>query len=263
MHWALKIVTIAATTLVATIVTVISVTIAALFAVSSSLPGATDPNFGYPRKLQALAEPVNFGRLTAVPRGFPANSYELDTTMQRVGVNLLADAAVAFSGNMPALNVATTPASVKTPVATSAPLAVLPIRHPAHVLTSAAAPPPLAELHAPQSQLQANVERINFDTPSLAPMAFVRFCMRYPQDCKIRGLAFRPDLVPVTEIGMAELVKVNRDVNRAISPHENTRNVSAEEWLLSPRARGLQRLRSYQTPRTACAWLALKFAPTG
>jgi predicted transglutaminase-like cysteine proteinase len=36
-------------------------------------------------------------------------------------------------------------------------------------------------------------------------------------------------------MGRAELVKVNRDVNRAITPHEKTNSVSAEEWLVSPR----------------------------
>ena len=30
-------------------------------------------------------------------------------------------------------------------------------------------------------------------------------------------------------------MKVNRDVNRAITPHEKTNGVSAEEWLVSPR----------------------------
>ena len=38
------------------------------------------------------------------------------------------------------------------------------------------------------------INRICSDIPSLAPMAFIRFCIRYPQDCNIRGAADRPQL---------------------------------------------------------------------
>jgi predicted transglutaminase-like cysteine proteinase len=84
-------------------------------------------------------------------------------------------------------------------------------------------------------RLKANVERISFDTPALAPMAFVRFCTRYPQDCKVRQTAFQTKPMVLDEARRAELVKVNRDVNRAIRPQENTNGVMAEEWLVSPR----------------------------
>ncbi len=48
-------------------------------------------------------------------------------------------------------------------------------------------------------------------------------------------MAFRPRPVELTKARMAELVKVNRDVNRAIRPQANTNGVLAEEWLVSPR----------------------------
>jgi predicted transglutaminase-like cysteine proteinase len=48
-------------------------------------------------------------------------------------------------------------------------------------------------------------------------------------------LAFQPELVSLTKLRRAELVKVNRDVNHTITPHEKTNDVSAEEWLVSPR----------------------------
>src|ERR1019366_1391865 len=85
-------------------------------------------------------------------------------------------------------------------------------------------------------RLEANAERIGFDNPSLAPMAFVRFCRRYPQDCKVHRMAFRRKPVELTNARRAELVEVNREVNRAIRPQENLNGVMAEEWLVSPRA---------------------------
>ncbi len=83
-------------------------------------------------------------------------------------------------------------------------------------------------------KFEAKVDRIMFDIPALAPLAFVRFCMRYPQDCKLHGMAFRPKW-ELTTARRGELIKVNRDVNRAIKPHENLSGVMTEEWLIAPR----------------------------
>src|SRR4029077_766233 len=80
-----------------------------------------------------------------------------------------------------------------------------------------------------------NVDRINFNTASLAPMAFARFCLKYASDCEVRRMAFRPKPVLLTEERKAVLTKVNRDVNRAIKPLANTNGVMDEEWLVSPR----------------------------
>lgn len=77
--------------------------------------------------------------------------------------------------------------------------------------------------------------RINFGTAALAPMAFIRFCMKYPRDCEIRRMAFRRRPVALTAVRKAELVVVNRDVNRAIRPRANNDGVMQEEWLVSPR----------------------------
>lgn len=89
--------------------------------------------------------------------------------------------------------------------------------------------------YAAPRQIETNIDRIGFNTPSLAPMAFVRFCVQYPQDCAVRRMAFRPQPVDLTAARKVELAKVNRDVNRAIRPQANTKGVMAEEWLLSPR----------------------------
>ena len=105
----------------------------------------------------------------------------------------------------------------------------------AHQINSNTPSPVPAALFSLPRQLEANVDRISFDAPVLAPMAFVRFCIRYPQDCKVNRIAFRPAPVTLTKARMAELVKVNRDVNRAIRPQENLNGVMAEEWLVAPR----------------------------
>ena len=98
----------------------------------------------------------------------------------------------------------------------------------------ASPPAPAAQASLPR-QLDTNIDRINFDTPVLAPMSFFRFCMRYPDDCKVRGVQSGEEPVALTKERKAELEKVNRDVNRAITPHENDNNVLEEEWLVAPR----------------------------
>ena len=94
-----------------------------------------------------------------------------------------------------------------------------------------------AAIHVPSAQLDANVDRIAFNASVLAPIAFMRFCLRYPDDCKIRQSKINEneDVVSLTKDRWEQLAKVNRDVNRAIKPQANDRGVMAEEWLVSPR----------------------------
>ena len=99
--------------------------------------------------------------------------------------------------------------------------------------SDAQSPVPVA-FHGLPRQLKANIDRLSFNTPSLAPMAFMRFCMRYPEDCTVRRMAFRPRPVVLSDARRAELVKVNRDVNRAIRPQANANGVTGEEWRVSP-----------------------------
>jgi predicted transglutaminase-like cysteine proteinase len=81
--------------------------------------------------------------------------------------------------------------------------------------------------------LLKTANRIRFDVPVLAPVAFVRFCLKYPRDCEIRRMAFRPSL---TRERVNELIKVNRAINVAIAPEEDHGRVDQEQWLLSPHA---------------------------
>lgn len=227
----------AAMLVVAAIATILSVTVAALLVVSCSLSYATGPNFGYRRDLQAMAEPISLGVPTAAPVVFLAISHELNSEMQRVSFNISADVAAESFDVSRALNSVTGLASFDRPVAAPVPLAPLPTRRLAHARPIGFDPssPSPAVFYGLPWRLEENVDRINFDIPSLAPMAFVRFCTQYPQDCKVRGSVFRPELVSLTKLRRAELVKVNRDVNHAITPHNKINDVSAEEWLVSPR----------------------------
>jgi predicted transglutaminase-like cysteine proteinase len=84
--------------------------------------------------------------------------------------------------------------------------------------------------------LKGWAERIAFEAPTLAPMAHVVFCMRYPADCEVRHIAFRPRPVELTLERWNELRNVNAEVNRGIVPQANTEGLFGEKWLISPRA---------------------------
>jgi predicted transglutaminase-like cysteine proteinase len=80
------------------------------------------------------------------------------------------------------------------------------------------------------------VEQIRMDLPALAPMAHVRFCLQYHDDCEIRGGDFGRRNVALTPDRWNELNAVNRAVNQAIIPEPNLGGVATEEWLVSPPA---------------------------
>jgi predicted transglutaminase-like cysteine proteinase len=79
-----------------------------------------------------------------------------------------------------------------------------------------------------------NVDRLVFNKPVLAPVAFVRFCARYQEDCKVSPAGSDSTPASLTKARWTELAKVNQDVNRAIQPAANLGGVTAEEWLLAP-----------------------------
>jgi predicted transglutaminase-like cysteine proteinase len=85
--------------------------------------------------------------------------------------------------------------------------------------------------------LGGQVQQLKLDGPALAPMAHARFCLRYPEDCQVRRMAFRPKKVTLTPKLWAELTKINTEINRSIIPEHQYENVAAEKWLISP-ARG-------------------------
>lgn len=93
-----------------------------------------------------------------------------------------------------------------------------------------------AMIGAPLS-LRYQIDRIKLDAPALPPMAHIKFCMAYPQDCRSNSLVFRGGGIDLTADRYSELVKINAEVNRSIIPTRNTRGVAAEEWVVGP-ARG-------------------------
>ena len=64
--------------------------------------------------------------------------------------------------------------------------------------------------------------------PALPPLGYTKFCLRYPNDCKISKMDFRRRNILLTAERWNELNLINRQINNAIVPRP------AEEWLLAP-----------------------------
>lgn len=187
-------------------------TITALLIVVCILPDATGNKLGDVQTFKTVTEPVSSEPPVAVPVAFLALSRGFNSERSRISIEMPAGAPGTYS---------------------AAPIWRGTIAHPNRSNAPSAVPAAFSSL--PRSP-EANVDRISFDAHALAPMAFVRFCMRYPRDCKVYGMPFRPKPVELTKARRAELLMVNREVNRAIRPQENVNGVMAEEWLVSPRA---------------------------
>jgi predicted transglutaminase-like cysteine proteinase len=103
---------------------------------------------------------------------------------------------------------------------------------------------------------RASVEHIRFDTPTLAPMAYTQFCLRYPAECRQRTM-FRGGPVRLSATERVELARVNDTVNARITPEANQQGLAGENLADRPRRRRLQRLRRHQAPRVDDARLAV------
>ncbi len=77
---------------------------------------------------------------------------------------------------------------------------------------------------------------LSIDTPVLPPIGHSRFCLRYPDDCKVHGIDFRRRNIALTPEHWNELNTVNREANREIIPEFIIGSGATEEWLISPRA---------------------------
>jgi predicted transglutaminase-like cysteine proteinase len=72
-------------------------------------------------------------------------------------------------------------------------------------------------------------------SPTLAPFQHVRFCLRYPGDC--RSNQAEDERIDLTDQRSALLDRVNRNVNAAIAPiHKNYGRNLAEAWTIAPLA---------------------------
>jgi len=81
---------------------------------------------------------------------------------------------------------------------------------------------------------QRGVQLIRFDQPTLPPMAFTQFCLRYARECKPQRMLFRGGRLKATGQRLAELDRINRTVNSSILPERNDKGLAGEKWLLSP-----------------------------
>jgi predicted transglutaminase-like cysteine proteinase len=201
-------------------------TVAAALAMSCALPYATRASLE-PNGLPEVAVPrISSEMPAAAPMEFvtfPRGMINFDAEWQSIDLSMTTlQGFVALSKS---LSKQTGWTSVALPVIASRPVAPPATVHGNGHETVRTLP----------NQIEANVDRIAFNKPVLAPVAFVRFCMRYQDDCKVGPMGLDRAPVPLTKARWAELAKINNDVNRAIKPEANLGGVMAEEWLVSPR----------------------------
>jgi predicted transglutaminase-like cysteine proteinase len=81
--------------------------------------------------------------------------------------------------------------------------------------------------------LRSAIQHIKFETPTLAPMAYTQFCLRYQDECRSR-ITFRGGPVRLTDERWDDLKEVNNTVNRNIAPERNELGLAGETWLINP-----------------------------
>jgi predicted transglutaminase-like cysteine proteinase len=81
--------------------------------------------------------------------------------------------------------------------------------------------------------LKSAILHIKFETPTLPPMAYSQFCVRYRDECRTKPM-FRGGPVRLTPERWADLREVNQSVNQEIIPERNERGLAGETWLISP-----------------------------
>ena len=91
-----------------------------------------------------------------------------------------------------------------------------------------------ASLESVPNVLRRGIQSIRFDVPTLAPMVFTQFCLKYANECKPQRLLFRGGRMRLTDRRRAELENVNRGVNSSILPERNSNGLVGEKWLLDP-----------------------------
>ena len=80
--------------------------------------------------------------------------------------------------------------------------------------------------------LRGAIQYIKFNTPTLPPMAFTIFCLKYENECKPHRVVFRGGRLKLTPERLAQLSEVNRLVNASIRPEPNLEGLAGEKWLL-------------------------------
>ena len=80
---------------------------------------------------------------------------------------------------------------------------------------------------------QSAIQHIKFETPTLPPMAYTMFCLRYEDECRTKPI-FRGGSVRLTEERWADLKQVNQTVNRSIIPESKELVLAEETWSINP-----------------------------
>jgi predicted transglutaminase-like cysteine proteinase len=76
----------------------------------------------------------------------------------------------------------------------------------------------------------------HFQFNALAPMAHTRFCLTYQDDCKVGKTVIDDDVRGLTAERRAELIRINAEVNRAITSEPNLKGLAGEKWLIAPKS---------------------------
>jgi predicted transglutaminase-like cysteine proteinase len=82
--------------------------------------------------------------------------------------------------------------------------------------------------------LKGAIQAIKFEAPTLPPMAFTMFCLKYAGDCKPQRMVFRGGRLKLTAERWADLKEVNHAVNTHIRPEANLEGLAGEKWLINP-----------------------------
>ncbi|MCK1328801.1 MULTISPECIES: transglutaminase-like cysteine peptidase [unclassified Bradyrhizobium] len=80
---------------------------------------------------------------------------------------------------------------------------------------------------------QAALAHIELGRPTLPPLTYTVFCLRYEAECRLRR-SFRGGPIRLTEKRWADLREINRTINLAIAPMRNERGLAGEEWVINP-----------------------------
>ncbi|QIO32491.1 transglutaminase-like cysteine peptidase [Bradyrhizobium sp. 1(2017)] len=75
--------------------------------------------------------------------------------------------------------------------------------------------------------------RIELGRPTLPPLTYTVFCLRYEAECRPRR-SFRGGPIRLTEKRWADLQEINRTVNQAIEPARSELGLASEEWTINP-----------------------------
>lgn len=79
----------------------------------------------------------------------------------------------------------------------------------------------------------APLAHIKLGRPTLPPLTFTIFCLRYVAECRPRR-SFRGGPIRLTEKRWVDLREINRTVNLAIEPARNDLGLAGETWTINP-----------------------------